>query len=115
MPKLDGYGLLQAMRSARELRSIPVIMVTAEAVSLRLPFYRLRILRTVKKGDEARLEGLLSGADDYISKPFTSRQLLARTHLQMQIGKRKAELENKFETSTGELRVLSELAPVGSA
>lgn len=65
------------------------------------------------QGEESRLEGLLLGADDYISKPFTSRQLVARTHLQMQIGKRKAELEAKFENSTGELRVLSELAPVG--
>lgn len=57
------------------------------------------------QGDEARLDGLLSGADDYIPKPFTSKQLIARTHLQMQIGKRKAELEAKFEATTSELRV----------
>ncbi|KAF8312814.1 hypothetical protein DL93DRAFT_2168193 [Clavulina sp. PMI_390] len=95
MPFLDGDGLLQAMRNSPELRSIPIVMVTAAA------------------GDEARLQGLLSGADDYIAKPFTAKQLLARTHLQLQMGKRKAQLEAKFEASTSHLRVLSELAPVG--
>jgi DNA-binding response OmpR family regulator len=57
------------------------------------------------KGDEARLDGLLSGADDYISKPFTAKQLLGRTYLQMQIGRRKVQLEAKFEARSHELRV----------
>lgn len=57
------------------------------------------------KSEEARLDGLLSGADDYISKPFTAKQLLGRTHLQMQIGRRKVQLEAKFEARSHELRV----------
>lgn len=91
MPILDGDGLLRAMRSSQDLRTIPVVMVTADA------------------GEESKLDGLLAGADDYISKPFTSKQLLARTHLQMQMGKRKAELEAKFESSTSQLRVSTSL------
>ncbi|KAF8312813.1 hypothetical protein DL93DRAFT_2228831 [Clavulina sp. PMI_390] len=95
MPFLDGDGLLLAMRNSPELRGIPVVMVTAAA------------------GEEAKLEGLLAGADDYVAKPFTAKQLLARTHLQLQIGKRRAQLETRFEASISHLRVLSELAPVG--
>lgn len=105
---MDGDVLMQAMKARHELRKIPVIMVTADAVSSSLKRAMLRVLDIhLTQGDEARLEGLLSGADDYIAKPFTSKQLVARTHLQMQMGKRKAELEAMFEASTLQLRVIS--------
>ncbi len=60
MPQLDGFGLLQAVRRDTALRDLPVIMLSARA------------------GDEAKVEGLGSGADDYLTKPFSSRELLAR-------------------------------------
>jgi PAS domain S-box-containing protein len=60
MPRLDGFGLLAALREDARLRSLPVILVSARA------------------GEEARMEGLRAGADDYIVKPFSSRELLVR-------------------------------------
>jgi PAS domain S-box-containing protein len=60
MPVLDGFGLLKALRAAPSLEGLPVIMLSARA------------------GEEARIEGLAAGADDYLVKPFSGRELLAR-------------------------------------
>ena len=60
MPELDGFGLLQALRAQPATSTIPVILLSARA------------------GEDARVEGLQAGADDYIVKPFTARELLAR-------------------------------------
>jgi DNA-binding response OmpR family regulator len=60
MPDLDGFAL------AREVRGDPAIATT--------PFLML----SARAGEEARVEGLDSGADDYLVKPFTSRELVAR-------------------------------------
>jgi len=59
MPELDGFGLLRAIRSDSNLSGLPVILLSARA------------------GEEARIEGLHAGADDYLTKPFSSRELLA--------------------------------------
>jgi PAS domain S-box-containing protein len=60
MPNLDGFGLLRALRADPRTATIPVIMLSARA------------------GEEARVEGLGAGADDYLIKPFSSRELIAR-------------------------------------
>jgi PAS domain S-box-containing protein len=60
MPRLDGFGLLQRWRADDALKNIPVILVSARA------------------GEEARIEGLQAGADDYLVKPFSARELTAR-------------------------------------
>jgi PAS domain S-box-containing protein len=60
MPNLDAFGLLKALRSDAATASIPVLLVSARA------------------GEEARIEGFSAGADDYLVKPFTARELLAR-------------------------------------
>ena len=60
MPGLDGLGLLRAMRADPELRDVPIIMLSARA------------------GEESRVEGLDAGADDYLTKPFSARELIAR-------------------------------------
>ena len=58
MPKLDGIGVLTELRKAKP--SLPVIMLTA-------------------KGEEQdRVRGLKAGADDYVVKPFSATELLAR-------------------------------------
>lgn len=58
MPHLDGFAVLTQLRAARP--SLPVIMLTA-------------------KGEEAdRVRGLRAGADDYVVKPFSATELLAR-------------------------------------
>ncbi|WVQ68391.1 uncharacterized protein L199_006599 [Kwoniella botswanensis] len=95
MPNLDGFGLLEALKASRELSIIPVIMLTARG------------------GDEAKVDGLLAGADDYLAKPFNSRELLARAHMQVQLGKRRKSLEDAFDQRTSELRALTEYSPVG--
>jgi signal transduction histidine kinase/FixJ family two-component response regulator len=67
MPGLDGFGVLREVRNDPSLQSMPVILLSARA------------------GEESRVEGLQAGADDYLVKPFTARELLARvgTHLKM--------------------------------
>lgn len=57
MPEMDGFEVLDRIR---EFSNVPVIMLTA-------------------KGEEAdRVEGLNRGADDYVVKPFSANELLAR-------------------------------------
>ena len=63
MPRLDGFGLLQALRNDSKLRDVPVIFLSARA------------------GEVAKVEGLEAGADDYLSKPFNARELLARVRV----------------------------------
>ena len=67
MPGIDGFGVLDAVRSDEALRSTPVILLSARA------------------GEESRVEGLQAGADDYLVKPFTAQELVARitTHVKM--------------------------------
>jgi PAS domain S-box-containing protein len=74
MPNLDGFGLLRALRSDSELRTVPIILLSARA------------------GEESRVEGMQEGADDYLIKPFSARELLARvqTHLEMARVRREA-------------------------
>ena len=60
MPRLDGFGLLAALRADRRLQKIPVVMLSARA------------------GEDSRAGGLEAGADDYLVKPFSARELLAR-------------------------------------
>jgi DNA-binding response OmpR family regulator len=57
MPGMDGYAVCQHLR---EFSPVPIIMVTA------------------KDNDEEKVKGLDAGADDYITKPFPSKELVAR-------------------------------------
>jgi two-component system phosphate regulon response regulator PhoB len=60
MPDLDGLKVCRMIRADRELASVPVIFLTA-------------------KGEvENRIEGLEQGGDDYIAKPFDSKELILR-------------------------------------
>jgi len=60
MPGLDGFGLLRALKADARTASVPVILLSARA------------------GEEAKVEGLEAGADDYLVKPFGARELVAR-------------------------------------
>jgi PAS domain S-box-containing protein len=66
MPNLDGFGLLQAIRADAALASVPVVLLSARA------------------GEEAVLEGIRAGADEYLIKPFSARELVARVDAQIQ-------------------------------
>ncbi|HYL99569.1 MAG TPA: ATP-binding protein, partial [Blastocatellia bacterium] len=60
MPGMDGFELVAKLRAHNSLNKTPIILLSARA------------------GEEARVEGLEAGADDYLIKPFSGRELLAR-------------------------------------
>ncbi len=91
MPGLDGFGLLQAVRSDTALQSIPFILLSARA------------------GEEARIAGLQSGADDYLIKPFSARELLTRVSSHIRLAKIRqgtAELERKLRLDAEHLAAI---------
>ncbi len=88
MPRLDGFSLLKALRNDAELRDVPVIFLSARA------------------GEEAKVEGLEAGADDYLSKPFSARELLARVRANLDM----AELRRDALRIENELRLEAQLA-----
>ncbi|MEH1909459.1 hybrid sensor histidine kinase/response regulator [Nostoc sp.] len=67
MPHLDGFSLLSALRSNNRTCEIPIILLSARA------------------GEEAKVEGLEAGADDYLIKPFSARELLARVEATLKL------------------------------
>ena len=73
MPGMDGFQLLRALRSDEATANIPVLMLSARA------------------GEEATVEGLEAGADDYLTKPFTARELLARIRANLLMAKARSE------------------------
>jgi PAS domain S-box-containing protein len=103
MPRLDGFAMLHAIRSDPEIRDIPVILLSARAA------------------EESQLEGLEAGADDYLVKPFTARELLARiaTHVRMarmrrEIGEREAQLRAEAELERNRLQLAQAAAQIGT-
>ncbi len=102
MPQLDGFGLLEALRTATDTATLPFILLSARA------------------GEEARLEGLERGADDYLTKPFSARELLTRVsaHLALSRVRREtaqqlAELNQALQQKVDEFETLLEVLPVG--
>ncbi|HEX8784662.1 MAG TPA: ATP-binding protein, partial [Telluria sp.] len=65
MPRLDGFGLIAALRADPQLAELPVLLLSARA------------------GEEARIEGLEAGANDYLVKPFAARELVTRIDSQL--------------------------------
>jgi PAS domain S-box-containing protein len=104
MPRLDGFGLLHQLRAAPLTAAIPVIMLSARA------------------GEEARSEGMEAGADDYLVKPFTVRELMARvgSHITMhrmrsQLVAREHEQRLKAEAAEKRYRLILESISEGFA
>jgi PAS domain S-box-containing protein len=94
MPELDGFGLIRQVRSDPDLREIPIIMLSARA------------------GEEARLEGLESGADDYLTKPFSGRELLARVNANLQLARLRREATRDLRESEERFRNMADNAPI---
>ncbi len=80
MPRLDGFGLIRALRADERLRAIPIILLSARA------------------GEESRIDGLDTGADDYLVKPFSARELLARVGALIELTRMRQENEERFRT-----------------
>jgi len=79
MPGLDGFGLLKTLRADPRTALIPIIMLSARA------------------GEEARVEGLEAGADDYLTKPFSARELLARVGGTLSLARARREAMRREE------------------
>jgi PAS domain S-box-containing protein len=87
MPNVDGFALLRQVRAERDLANLPVILLSARA------------------GEDARVEGLDAGADDYLVKPFSSRELLARVGALLERSRVLAAIADRnaqFETLLGQ-------------
>ncbi|HEY0744821.1 MAG TPA: ATP-binding protein [Chryseosolibacter sp.] len=78
MPRLDGFGLLAKLKGTMPTRNIPVIFLSARA------------------GEEAKIEGLNAGANDYLVKPFSSRELIARVSAQLATADVRRKTEKQF-------------------
>jgi signal transduction histidine kinase/DNA-binding NarL/FixJ family response regulator len=93
MPNLDGFGLLKAIRANPNWRDLPVLMLSARA------------------GEESRVEGLEAGADDYLVKPFSARELVARVSSLLALTRVRHEAMNAVRESEKRMRSLFQQAP----
>ena len=69
MPRLDGLALVAALRADPRTAAVPVLLLSARA------------------GQEASIEGLQAGADDYLVKPFAAAELLARVRANIELAR----------------------------
>jgi signal transduction histidine kinase len=83
MPGLDGLGLIQRLREDPDLRAIPIILLSAQA------------------GPDAAVGGLDAGADDYLVKPFASRELVARVRSNLELARMRQELFRREALEAG--------------
>ena len=95
MPTLDGFGLVAAIRADERSRSLPVILLSARA------------------GEEARIEGLHAGADEYLVKPFSARELLACVASQLALSRVRRETERALRYRSEQFQTLLNQAPLG--
>ena len=95
MPQLDGFGLLREIRGDATLRDTPVIMLSARA------------------GEESRVEGVEAGADDYLVKPFSARELIARVDAHLKMSRLRREANEAIRFRGQQFEALLDAAPLG--
>jgi PAS domain S-box-containing protein len=95
MPRLDGLGLLRELRAGADTREAPVILLSARA------------------GEESRVEGMEAGADDYLIKPFSARELLARVAAHLQMARMRREAAEAIRHRGEQFKTLLDQAPLG--
>ena len=93
MPVMDGMALLSSIRENPIMASMPVILLSARA------------------GEEAQVEGLDTGADDYLIKPFSARELLARVSAVLKIAQLRAKSETLIREERTRLLEVLQQAP----
>ncbi len=91
MPGLDGFGLLREIRSDPHLSETRFILLSARA------------------GEEARIEGLKAGADDYLSKPFSSRELVALVQSHVDLARLRQEATEALRQADRNARLLASI------
>ena len=90
MPRLDGFGLLRELRAGPRTATLPVILLSARA------------------GEESRVEGMGAGADDYLVKPFSARELLARVSAHLQMARLRRESNKALRKSEERFRLAAD-------
>ena len=78
MPRLDGFALITALRADERTRDVPIVILSARA------------------GEEASVEGLSAGADDYLVKPFSARDLTARVRANLELGQARRQIISRL-------------------
>jgi len=74
MPGLDGLSLLRELRADPKTQTVSVVLVSA------------------RSGEESRIAGLDVGADDYLEKPFTAREFMARVNANVRLARMRREV-----------------------
>jgi signal transduction histidine kinase/DNA-binding NarL/FixJ family response regulator len=88
MPRLDGFEFVRAVRRDITIANLPIILLSARAA------------------EEAKVEGLASGADDYLIKPFNPRELIARISANLAL----AKLRHQAAANLQDMNRLQEVA-----
>jgi signal transduction histidine kinase len=89
MPRLDGFGLVRELRARPATASLPIILLSARA------------------GEESAIEGLDVGADDYLAKPFSAKELLARVKTHLDLARTRRAWTAELERANRELDAFS--------
>jgi signal transduction histidine kinase/serine phosphatase RsbU (regulator of sigma subunit)/DNA-binding response OmpR family regulator len=74
MPRLDGFGLVTGLRADPRTRHVPIVILSARA------------------GAGEAVEGLAAGADDYLIKPFSGQELIARVRSNVELGQLRGQI-----------------------
>ncbi|MFQ4146158.1 PAS domain S-box protein [Chlorogloeopsis sp. ULAP02] len=102
MPGLDGFELLRELRGKPQTQELPIILLSARA------------------GEESRIEGLQAGADDYLTKPFSARELLARVEANLKLAQLRRDATQReqalrLEAETAQQKVETILSSISDA
>ncbi|MGC4094607.1 MAG: ATP-binding protein [Polyangiaceae bacterium] len=89
MPGLDGFEFLRALRADARTQPVPVILLSARA------------------GEDSAVEGLEAGADDYLVKPFSARELRARVRTHLDLARVRRQWAEHLEHANQELEAFS--------
>ena len=87
VPQLNGWEICRRLKADEETRAIPIIMVTGR----------------VEEGD--KVLGFELGADDYVTKPFSPRELVARVRAVVRRGRHGDVVEKKSHLKAGDLEI----------
>jgi PAS domain S-box-containing protein len=96
MLNLDGFGLLRILRADARTAGLPVIMLSARA------------------GEDSRVEGMEAGADDYLVKPFSAREMLARVRANVDMARVRRQANESLRESEERLRIALDTGRLGT-
>ncbi|HBA72970.1 MAG TPA: two-component system response regulator, partial [Geobacter sp.] len=82
MPEMDGFEVCRRIKSDDQYRNIPVVMITAYAAR------------------ENRIKGIEAGAEDFISKPFDSMEVMARINMLLRVKALNDQLYSAYHNIT---------------